>query len=190
MLLLDRVRSLAGLGVRAGRAVRDVGVLHPVRPDRAARLLFPYVRFGPVPATVGAMSALRFPDRTALIDERGALTHAELEGRASALATALRERLGEDERVGVLCRNHRGFVETVLAASRLGNDVVLLNTDFSATQLGQVIEREGWACWSTTRSSTRSWTAPRSAGGGCTPGRAAERTRRSTSWPRRPRPSR
>ncbi|MDL4772059.1 AMP-binding protein [Actinomadura xylanilytica] len=143
MLLLDRVRSLAGLGVRAGRAVRDVGVLHPVRPDRAARLLFPYVRFGPVPATVGAMSALRFPDRTALIDERGALTHAELEGRASALATALRERLGEDERVGVLCRNHRGFVETVLAASRLGNDVVLLNTDFSATQLGQVIEREG-----------------------------------------------
>ncbi|GAA4240736.1 acyl-CoA ligase FadD12 [Actinomadura meridiana] len=34
-------------------------------------------------------------------------------------------------------------MESVLAASRLGNDVVLLNTDFSAVQLGQVLEREG-----------------------------------------------
>ncbi|MFA1544885.1 AMP-binding protein [Actinomadura chokoriensis] len=105
-------------------------------------MLFPYVRFGPVPATVGAMSALRFPGRTALIDERGTLSYAELEQRAAALATALRGRIA-DGRVGVLCRNHRGFVEAVLAASRLGNDVVLLNTDFSATQLGQVAEREG-----------------------------------------------
>ncbi|WP_240810136.1 AMP-binding protein [Actinomadura sp. WMMA1423] len=105
------------------------------------RLLFPYARFGPVPATLGAMAALRFPDRTALVDERGALTYAELERRAASLATALSERVG-DGKVGVLCRNHRGFVEAVLAASRLGNDVVLLNTDFSGTQLGQVVERE------------------------------------------------
>jgi fatty-acyl-CoA synthase len=136
--LLDQLRS----GVRAVRAVRDTGVVRPIRPDRAARLLFPYVRYGPVPATIGAMAALRFPDRTALIDERGALSYAELERRAAALATALRPRTG-DGRVGVLCRNHRGFVETLLAVSRLGNDVVLLNTDFSGTQLGQVAEREG-----------------------------------------------
>lgn len=142
MLLLDRMRSFAGLGLRATRAVRDAGLLHPVRPDRAVRMLLPYRRFGPVPATIGAMAALRFPGRTALVDERGALTYAQLERRAAALATALRERL-EDERVGVLCRNHRGFVETLLAASRLGNDVVLLNTDCSAAQLGEVAEREG-----------------------------------------------
>ncbi|MFB4310468.1 AMP-binding protein [Actinomadura sp. GTD37] len=116
--------------------------MRPIRPDRAARLLLPYLRFGPVPATIGAMSALRFPKRTALIDERGTLTYAELERHAAALATALRGRLG-DGRVGILCRNHRGFVQTVLAASRLGNDVVLLNTDFSAAQLGEVAEREG-----------------------------------------------
>ncbi|TDD89374.1 hypothetical protein E1298_14230 [Actinomadura rubrisoli] len=117
-------------------------MLSPVRPDRAARLLFPYARFGPVPATIGAMAALRFPGRPALIDEQGVLTYAELERRAAALATALRDRVG-DGRIGVLCRNHRGFVETLLAASRLGNDVVLLNTDSSAIQLGQVAEREG-----------------------------------------------
>ncbi|MDL4819051.1 AMP-binding protein [Actinomadura opuntiae] len=140
--MLERVRSVVKAGARATRAVCDVGIMHPVRPDRAARLLFPYVRFGPVPATVGAMAALRFPGRTALVDERGALTYAELEERAASLATALRERTG-DGRIAVLCRNHRGFVEAVLAASRLGNDVVLLNTDFSSTQLGQVVEREG-----------------------------------------------
>ncbi|QXJ26836.1 AMP-binding protein [Actinomadura graeca] len=120
-------------------------MLAPVRPDRAARLLFPYVRFGPVPATLGAMSALRFPGRTALIDERGALSYAGLERRAASLATALRARSGDParDRIGILCRNHRGFVEAVLAASRLGNDVVLLNTDFSASQLGRVADREG-----------------------------------------------
>ncbi|TDB85461.1 hypothetical protein E1264_21055 [Actinomadura sp. KC216] len=136
------MRGFARLGLRATRAVRDVGVMHPVRPDRAARLLLPYMRFGPVPATIGAMAALRFPARTALIDERGALSYRDLERRAASLATALRDRAGGD-RVGVLCRNHRGFVETVLAASRLGGDVILLNTDFSAAQLGDVAEREG-----------------------------------------------
>lgn len=141
VLLLDRVRSFGSAGVRAVRAVHDAGVVRPVRPDRALRLPFPYLRFGPVPAAVGAMAALRFPDRTALIDERGALSYAELEDRAASLASALRDLVG-DGKVGILCRNHRGFVETLLAASRLGNDVVLLNTDFSATQLGQVAERE------------------------------------------------
>ncbi|WP_245623288.1 AMP-binding protein [Spirillospora albida] len=145
MQVFDRVRAMAGLGTRAVRAVRETGMLTPVRPDRAVRMLFPYVRYGPVPATVGAMAALRFPDRTALVDERGALTCAELDARAAALATALRERAGGDAagRIGILCRNHRGFVEALLAGTRLGADVVLLNTDFSATQLGQVIDREG-----------------------------------------------
>ncbi|WP_243722999.1 AMP-binding protein [Actinomadura sp. 7K507] len=124
--------------------MRDAGVLRPVRPDRAVRVPLAYLRFGPVPATVGAMSALRFPDRTALIDERGALTYGELERRAAALASGLRVLAG-DGKVGILCRNHRGFVETLLAASRLGGDVVLLNTDFSGAQLGHVAEREGIA---------------------------------------------
>ncbi|MFI0452866.1 AMP-binding protein [Actinomadura sp. 6N118] len=143
--MLERVRTWAGLGVRATRAVRDGGMLQPIRPDRAARLPFQYFRFGPVPATVGAMSALRYPSRTALIDERGSITYAELERQVAAFATALRARLGEEERVGVLCRNHRGFVTAVLAASRLGGDVVLFNTDFSGPQLGEVAEREGIA---------------------------------------------
>ncbi|GAA4134047.1 AMP-binding protein [Actinomadura keratinilytica] len=155
-MVLDRVRTAAGLAARAARAVRDAGVLHPVRPDRAVRLVFAGARFGPTPATVGATAALRFPTRPALHDDHGTLTYAELERRAAAVATALHRRLldaaapsgrqggaSPEARIGVLCRNHRGFVISLLAASRLGNDVVLLNTDFSAAQLGEVTEREG-----------------------------------------------
>ncbi|MBX6770012.1 MAG: AMP-binding protein, partial [Actinomadura rubrobrunea] len=130
---------------------------HPARPPGGGGLVLACARYGPTPATLGATAALRFPDRTALYDERGALTYAELERRAAAVATALRERIGPvatapaaagtgreaDTRIGVLCRNHRGFVIAMLAASRLGRDVVLFNTDFSAAQLGDVTEREG-----------------------------------------------
>ncbi|WP_240487402.1 AMP-binding protein [Actinomadura flavalba] len=139
----ERVRTLAGQGTRAVRAVAEVGALRPVRPDRLVRLPLQYWRFGPVPGTVSAMSALRFPGRIALIDERGPLTHASLEASVAGLATALCDRVAPGDRIGVLARNHRGFVQAVLAGSRTGADVVLLNTDFSGAQLGEVAGREG-----------------------------------------------
>ncbi len=127
----------------AARAVWHTGVLRPVRPDRAVRMLFPYARYGATPATVGALAALRHPSGTAVIDERGRLTYAELDHRAAALATALHDRLDPGRRLGILCRNHAGFVEAALAGSRLGHDLVFLNTDFSAPQLAAVLDREG-----------------------------------------------
>ena len=45
-------------------------------------------------------------------------------------------------RSAVMCRNHRGFVEALLAGSRLGADLLLLNTEFAGPQLAQVLERE------------------------------------------------
>lgn len=126
----------------AARVVRDVGLLHPVGPRRLARVPLQAVRFGSTPALAGAVSALRFPARIAVVDERGAVTFGELEERSAAQATGLRPLLAEGASVGILCRNHRGFVEAVLAASRLGHDVVLLNTDFSGPQLGRVLAAE------------------------------------------------
>ncbi|MEO5876443.1 MAG: AMP-binding protein [Streptosporangiaceae bacterium] len=141
-VLFDRVRSAVSFGLQTLRVIRDAGVLHPLRPDRAVRLPLQFVRFGASPAVAGAAAALRFPDRTALIDELGSLTFAELEARSAAQATALRPHLAEGHKVGILCRNHRGFVEAALAGSRLGHDVVFLNTDFSAPQLGRVLADE------------------------------------------------
>lgn len=139
------LREAVNLAAGTARVLRDIGILTPVTPCRLARIPLQVVRFGFTPAVAGAMSALRGPDRVAVIDERGAVTYGELEARAASQATALRGILGPGEKIGILCRNHRGFVEAVSAGSRLGHDVVFLNTDFSAPQLSRVLEDEGIA---------------------------------------------
>ena len=42
-----------------------------------------------------------------------------------------------------MCRNHRGFVEALVGANRIGADVVLLNTSFAGPALAEVVRREG-----------------------------------------------
>ncbi|QGG97149.1 AMP-binding protein [Actinomarinicola tropica] len=125
-------------------AVARTGLLNPVRPDRFVRMARALRERGPTTAGLVAAAAARHPDRTAVVDERGTLTWAELDHRTNALAHGL-ARIGVDagSTVGVLCRNHRGFVESVVAASKLGADVVLLNTGFAAPQLAEVVAREG-----------------------------------------------
>ena len=43
----------------------------------------------------------------------------------------------------MMARNHRGFVESLIAANRIGADVLLLNTSFAGPALAEVISREG-----------------------------------------------
>jgi acyl-CoA synthetase (AMP-forming)/AMP-acid ligase II len=93
------------------------------------------------PGALCALAAARYPDQLAIVDERGALSYAELQSRVQRLGASLRARhgIGPDRALGVLCRNHRSFVEALLAGSTLGADVVLLNTEFSAPQLSRVL---------------------------------------------------
>jgi fatty-acyl-CoA synthase len=100
------------------------------------------------PSSLCAMTARRVPTQPAVIDEAGTVTYAELRGHAERLAAALQDRfgVGENGGVGVMCRNHRGFVETVLAASAAGADVVLINTEFPGPQLAQVLAHHQLAC--------------------------------------------
>ena len=94
------------------------------------------------------LSAVRSPRATALVDERGSLTWAELDRRVDAAGAALDGLLraqsdAQDGTIGILCRNHRGLVESLAAATRIGADALLLNTGFSGPQLRDVLEREG-----------------------------------------------
>jgi acyl-CoA synthetase (AMP-forming)/AMP-acid ligase II len=41
----------------------------------------------------------------------------------------------------VLCRNHRGFLEAFAVGTRLGHEVVFLNTEITESQLGRILER-------------------------------------------------
>lgn len=119
-------------------------MLVPMPPWRYLALLRVIREQGTTATAAFALAAVRRPDGTALVDERGSLTWQELQDRADALAAGLLAAHGGPvSGVAVLCRNHRGFVDALLAGPRLGADTLLLNTGFSGPQLADVMEREG-----------------------------------------------
>jgi acyl-CoA synthetase (AMP-forming)/AMP-acid ligase II len=140
-----------GAGRRAGQAINvpltmaKRGLLWPWRPVRATRQLHALMHWGTTLAGELVSAAARDPDRCALVDERGSLTYAELNDRTDRLAAALfPDRVGRRLRVGVLCRNHRGLVEALVACSKRGAEVVLLGTGLGPGHLRTVM-RELWA---------------------------------------------
>ncbi len=119
------------------------GVLRPTRPDRAVRALVGLHRWGPTLAAGYHGAAARYPDARAVIDERGSVTFGDLERRTNALARGLAGYgIGEGDGVGIMCRNHRGFVEVSVACSKLGANALYLNTGFGGPQVTEVVGRE------------------------------------------------
>lgn len=113
-------------------------------PAKYVRLVRVLREQGTNATTSFALAAVRRPHGTGLVDERGSLTWQQLQDRSAALASGLLAVTGGPvETVAILCRNHRGFVDALLASSRLGGSALLLNTGFSGPQLADVMEREG-----------------------------------------------
>ena len=137
------------LGQQALRQARMVkvmatsGVIRPYGPRTLAgigKTIFDWgIGFA---GGIGAL-AIRSPKAVGLVDELGELTWSELDERSTRLAHGLKD-LGvtEGDSVAVLCRNHRYFVDVSTALSKLGADILYLNTAFSGTQLGEVCKRE------------------------------------------------
>ncbi len=120
------------------------GMIRPMRPDKALRSLALLRRWGPTAASAYASGAVRYPQRLAIVDERGTLTFAEVERRTNALARELKSAgIGEKDGVAIMCRNHRGFIEATVACSKLGAGLLYLNTAFAGPQITDVIAREG-----------------------------------------------
>ena len=117
-----------------------------IRPERADRLLAVYRaldRYGAMGASL-SVAAIRHADRTAVIDELGALTYSEMDRRSNALANALRVAgIGSGTGVAILCRNHRGMFDATYGILKAGGRALYLNTDFSAPQAEEVCAREG-----------------------------------------------
>ena len=137
---IDQARNVFGVITTLARA----GMIAPMRPDRYVKIAAAMRRQG-MGMTVGfAGAAQRCPDRPGLVDELGTLTWRQLDERINALAAALQDLpSGQPKVVGIMCRNHRGFVEAVVAANRIGSDVVLLNTSFAGPAMADVVNREG-----------------------------------------------
>ncbi|MGH3674808.1 MAG: long-chain-fatty-acid--CoA ligase FadD2 [Mycobacterium sp.] len=96
--------------------------------------------FGMIPA----LNARRTPDRTAVIDDDGEITFAELDNAAHAVANGLRAMgVKGGDGVAILARNHRWFLIAVYGAARAGARIILLNSEFSGPQIKEVSDREG-----------------------------------------------
>jgi acyl-CoA synthetase (AMP-forming)/AMP-acid ligase II len=129
---LQTVRTLAG-----------AGIIRPQRPDRLLNAAVALIRWGATPAAGYKAAASRYPDDLGLIDESGTLTFREIHERSNALAHALaREGVKPGDNVGIMCRNHRGWVDAYVATNKLGANALFMNTAFSGPQLADVAERE------------------------------------------------
>ena len=112
-------------------------------PQHLAALGADVVRWGEI-GMIPALNARRNPHRTAIVDDEGTMTFAELNDAVNAVANGL---LGLGVRggdgVAILARNHRWFLIANYASARVGARTILLNTEFSGPQIRDVSEREG-----------------------------------------------
>jgi acyl-CoA synthetase (AMP-forming)/AMP-acid ligase II/NAD(P)-dependent dehydrogenase (short-subunit alcohol dehydrogenase family) len=129
------------------RALRKVGLMTR-DPRTLARMARAILLEGGRPSSLCALAAARTPHHPAVADDDGMVTYEELHLRVRKLAAALRGRydVGPTRGLAVMCRNHRAFIEVLLAGSAAGADVVLLNTDFPGPQLAQALAHHRLGC--------------------------------------------
>ncbi len=129
-------------GVFLGACVRS-GLLRMNSPAVAKAGLQAYRGRGPLGAIL-ALSVARAPETVAIIDERGETTFGTFEERTNALANAWAAAgVNAGDGVGIMLRNHAGFLEALFACVKLGAKAIFMNTSFSGPQLASVSEREG-----------------------------------------------
>ena len=121
----------------------DAGVVRPIRPDRLWQFLRTLQRWGRSPAAGAISLAARYPDEPMIVDELGTLSYSEVNVRTNSIANSLSDAgIVEGDRVGIMCRNNRGFIEATIAVSKLGADALYVNTAFAGPQLAEVSRRE------------------------------------------------
>jgi acyl-CoA synthetase (AMP-forming)/AMP-acid ligase II len=119
----------------------NAGVVSPWHLVRSVRQLRMLGQWGSTVVGGYLVAAGVSPNDLAIRDERGEFTYGDIEERSTRLANGLAERgVGPRARLGVLCRNHGGLVETLVACGLLGADAVLLNTGLSAAAVADVVD--------------------------------------------------
>ena len=141
MVLLVRLPLQTSVEMIAVLARRHM--LRPVRPDRLLKAGLTFRKWGSSTAGAFSVNAVTRPDQPALVDDFESVTYADVDARTNAIARGMSKLgLGAGDRLGILCRNNAGFVETLVACSKLGADALLLNTSMAGPELGAVIARE------------------------------------------------
>lgn len=132
--------SNEGVVGTAARALLRSRLLTPPSPLATLRVLREARRGGTNPYTLLAVTATRWPNRAAIVDDDGAWDYRELRAATESLARRLtRDGVGPGDAVGVMCRNGRGFIAGVFATALVGADVVLVNTEFRSDALASAV---------------------------------------------------
>ncbi|MBB5915144.1 acyl-CoA synthetase (AMP-forming)/AMP-acid ligase II [Nocardia transvalensis] len=130
--------------VAVGAALTESRLLRPVGPGPAVRIARAIVGNSANMPLLLAVSAARWPDRTALVDDLGELTYTELATYADAIAGGLHHELATTtgDSVAIMCRNSRYAVAGVFGVMSTGADALLLNTDFHPEVLQKSLARQ------------------------------------------------
>ena len=124
-----------GTALRSGVVVRGGGV------KGKAKLVESIARDGFTAARQAWYAAEAAPERTAIIDDIGERTYAEVRTEALAFARALqRMGLGPGKNIAVMARNSRVVVYALVAKGFIGADICLLNPASSSVQLQKSME--------------------------------------------------
>ncbi|HWA67129.1 MAG TPA: AMP-binding protein [Mycobacteriales bacterium] len=149
-MVVDRIASMgygaARGGWNAAAVAHRIGLTSLIRPDRLVGMAAAMRRWGRTPAGLYAANAARDPQAIAVIDEREAVTFADIDRRSSMVAAALADKgVGPGDAVALLARNSAAFVIALVAISKVGADTLYANTGFAGPQLGEVLESENAA---------------------------------------------
>ena len=135
--------ALGFLGSSLGALVRS-GLAGPYTPAQAVRTTGALWRRGAGLGAMYAVGAALHPDHTAVLDDDGGMTFAEMARQAESVGAGLAALgVGSGSRVALLSRNHRWFLLSMVGLAQLGADTVYLNTGFAGPQLAAVVETEG-----------------------------------------------
>ncbi len=139
----QRLAVQAAVTARSLRAIASTGIVRPVAPHHLVTLLRATGRWKATPAAGYIANGSIRAGRTAIIDELGSLTFKQVDERTNALANELSNAgIGPGDKIAILCRNHRGWVDATVAVSKLGAGALYLNTMFAGPQIADVCRRE------------------------------------------------
>lgn len=85
-------------------------------------------------------------EKTALADDNETVDYKQLFIRSSTLSYHFSEKyeMKKGQKIGFLCRNHASFVTAVFAASRLGADLYLLNTEAGRSRVHEIVQHHAF----------------------------------------------
>ncbi|MDX1882544.1 AMP-binding protein [Mycolicibacterium sp. 120270] len=118
------------------------GVVRASRPDLGVRQLNSLAKWGFTLAGGLGAAAARAPRHVASVDRYGTLTYGDMAERTAHLAAGLAARgYSKDSRFAVLARNHSAMVECMVASSKMGANLLLLNTGLAARAIEEIVDQ-------------------------------------------------